>query len=258
MSLWWDDNWTQRAAISVDAVGSKAGALDLTITVPTVFDDFWDNVASDGADVRIIDPNGNTQLTYQLQTWTYASKAATIEVDNYTIPAEGTPIVWLYWNYGSASDGQGSFTASTPVSGYVELGKPTSDRLIVCTREVPGNTNPRAEISKTAAEQLYVWWDVTPLLTQACKQINGRNLWEGVDYLQFQVLSGGADQSAMYDETETRLVECDGRLFAKTLVKAGTTATDYALSLTVGTTTATGDAQIYNPRAIVRVVTVTE
>lgn len=57
---WYSSNWRYRASISVDNTAGAGGAIDITASIPTNWDEFWDNVLSTGNDVRVTDADGET------------------------------------------------------------------------------------------------------------------------------------------------------------------------------------------------------
>lgn len=233
---WLDSDWTRRAAISID---NHAGASqeDITLAIQSDFPEFWDNVQpAAGADIRVTAADGTTLLTYQLVGFNSTTKVCTVQVDNMPLPTAATCVAWLYWGYTNASSAAGSFTISgSEKTGTLEVSVPGSGTEVVipCRPEAPGATVPRAEIGKQTAEELHVWWDLSRVLVQRGKRHENSRLLEEIESVEFNVSTGGVTQTAMMDNDEDRLVHPH---FIRTTVKAGTTATNYLLKMTVITT----------------------
>ncbi len=252
-----DEAWARRRPIAIDNT-TGSSTIDAEFTIPEDWDDFWDHVQSDGDDIRLVDADGVTVLDYQIAaapTFDVSARDGKLEINDYAAPtSDGTVLVWLVWDNDSATSAAGSFSTNTPKTCSVELGCP-SPPLVVGDREREGDTAPRRRMSKAPAEELHVWWDLEGLLSERCELNNGTSRYEEIDYVQFQVLNAAAaDQSAMYDETETRFGrQGQSEALVRTTVKAGADGDDYTLSLTVGTTT----GRVLNPRALLQVRAVT-
>jgi hypothetical protein len=236
---WYDTNWEHRLLLTIDNVGGTAGAIDLTfdLSLLAAFDHFWDNIQADGDDIRMVDPDGYTLLTYDVESFNATTRTGTIEVDNYDAPAEGICAIYLYYGYSSAADATTTVTPSGALTIKHEPACPGFPLITAAPLE-PGSTNPPTEISKTSLETLHVWWDVTAILEVGCYEFNGTQGVENVDYLQFSLEQGGTTAStAFWDETANRFVETpEGRTYLKTIVKSSTDANNYTLAALMGTT----------------------
>jgi len=133
-----------------------------------------------------------------------------------------------------ASSAAGSFTiGGSPKTGTLEVTVPGSgsDYVIPCRPETPGATVPRAEVGKQVAEELHVWWDLGRALTKRGKRYNNSRLLEEIESAELVVNTGGGSAvTSMVDNDENRIVHPH---YIRTTVKAGTTATNYLLTLTV-------------------------
>jgi len=237
---WYDSAWSYRAPVAVDLTASPGTPQDVTITVPPDLDEFWDNVQADGDDVRITDRDGRTLETYQLQTWTFATKTAVIEVNAAAFTDGKMNALYLYWGNAVAADASSSFTAAGAQTGTIDQGAPAWPRVIALP-ETPGVSRPRQRISKNSADQLYVWIDFTELLQRRISASQGSLGYEGISHLlTISITTGGTPQAGMIDATETRFIEPRirgrRRAVAKVLVKAGADGTDYTVDVAVATT----------------------
>lgn len=203
---YYNKSWSHRWPVLIDNSTGGTSAIDLSIVVPSVFPDFWDNVDSAGDDIRVADADGVTLLTYQLTGFNYANKTVTVEVDNWTPPlANSMCQVWLYWGNAAAASAAGSFTATTPLTGYVHPGA-AAEPIVVAERPVPGATRPSAAVSKTTDEKLYAWLDVGDLLERLQTAYAGRLDYEEIESLTYEVLNAGTDETSEKDYNEMRLL----------------------------------------------------
>ena len=251
---WYSSSWAKRAPIAVDNTTGGSGANDVSITIPNNWDDFWDNVASNGFDAIIVGSDGRTLTTFQRQTWNYANKLATFEVDNYLLTASTMQLLWIYWSGDSSSDLSGSFTASSAKTGYVTTTGPGPVR-INSQHQRPGATLPAQPIAKGVGETLDLWWGSRQLLTMRRQPSAGSLVEEEIDRVKIQVLSGGSDQASMHTDSSTRFVETqDRQIYVRTRLTGGADDTDYTSELQITTT----DGQEIRPRCLLQVRDVSE
>ena len=246
---WFDSRWKHRAPIAVDNT-SGASTIDISCSVPAEWG-FWSTVKSDGTDIRLVDADGSTVLTYKVDDWNYANKIATLKIDNYDAPdAAAVVLIWVYWGNSAASSAAGSFTVSSAKTGKIE--PICQARPVIREGHLqPGRTKPMDQIAKAPDETLHVYFDVEGLLNRRCEKINGASRGEEMDYVKLRVLSGSSDQSSMYDEGKTRFIHPG---IIKCHITAGANSTDYIISLRIGTT----EGRVLNPRVLLRVKDVSE
>lgn len=248
---WFDANWSHRAAIVVDNLGG-AGTIDVTAVLPSDFPPLWDNLQTSGNDFRVTLADGITLASYDVDSFNYPNKQATIEVDNVTANSSDAMIVlWLYWGNPSAPSGTTPFVPSTPKTGHVIADCMPAGNLVTAGEQRPGDTKPKSRIQKTTTEELHCWWDLRGLLSRRNTSFEGSPLCEEIDYLQFAVQRAGSDEPTTYDENETRLL---GSGLVRTSIKGGQDGNDYTLILTVRTT----EGKTLNPRALMLVRDINE
>lgn len=245
-------SWKYRASISVYYSG-VTGTKDVTITVPVDWDFFWENVTATGNDIRVTSGNGYTLLTYQVLSFDQTTRTATIQIQAASLDGSTLNCFWLYWGHSSASSGATTFTASSPVTGYIELGKPQI--LIPVQREGFGDSRPRNTLSKQASETLWVWFDLAGLLHQRGSPFQDRALWEEIQYATVKVYNAGVDDTAMYEPTSMRIVQ--GR-YLKAEIKAGSSGDDRTVRLTIGTKNPLDVGQVLQASIWLKVRTVSE
>lgn len=245
---WATSDQLYRLPVSINNVGGAGGAIDWTLDLSTLGDEFWDLVAdtATGYDIVPYDADGSTLLTFDLTGYSYANRTGTIEVDAYTAPAEGMLCCWLYFGDAGAGDQTAVVAIAGAKTAYCEPGAPKG-RILKAGPERPGSTQPAQEVYKTTADQVFLWWDITGLLEQRTTSDEGSTRYEEPDYAQFGVEAAGSEEAAQFDETYTRFVVSDERLWVRTLTKAGTDATGYTARLRLGTSL----GQILDCRALV-------
>ena len=229
------DVWGYRRAISLDFTAiAGTGTADVTITLPASDDELWDNLRSAGQDIRVTGPDGYTLLTFDVDGLNTTTRVGTLEIDGLTCTSplhmhQG----FLYFGQPTVSTALTSFVPASAVSGYIETGAPTAARTMRATIQPSGATIPMVDIVKGSAEAFYLDIDFSGILERQRGPAWERTMYEEIDYiLLVNVLTGGANQTAMYDVTKNRI--CDhGRV--RVYVQAGTTATDYVLVVQVVT-----------------------
>lgn len=241
---WYDDDWDYRAVIMVDNASSPAATADVEFDLDATHGHFWDNVDSAGADVRVSDPNGTTQVDYQLSAWNYSARTATIQLDNVTLSSSvsGVYPFRLYYGNDAASDDQSSFTASSPVTGIVAQRDPrknAGERIIEAVTEPAGATAPSQTVVKTSFEALLIWVDVTRFLMRFEAPVEGHLRYDEIAYVTMDVETGGASQAAMYDEEEIEVYETEfgsdgGQVWLGFPVEQGSDGTDYTVLMQFG------------------------
>jgi len=232
---WYGTSFKYRASVSIDNTAGSGGSKDWTLTIPAGWDHFWDNTLSNGFDTVLVQEDGRTKLNFERQTWTHASQAGTLRVDSHQLDTAQMHHAWLYYGDPAASaDPATSVTITSALTADLELGLASRARpQVLCRPERPGRTAPTPQISKPSTATIHLWWDLGRVLQNRTTESNGKRFYEEIEYAQIEVYDGAIDQSALYDATKTRIV--DGR-WVRTLIKAGTSGTDYTPRLTIGTT----------------------
>ena len=228
------DVWGYRRAITIDNTAGTPGApVDVTITLPASDDELWDNLRSAGQDIRVTGPDGYTLLTFDVDSLNTTTRVGTLEIDGWTVSGTKSLQAFLYFGQPTVSTALTSFVPASAVSGYIETGAPTAARTMRATIQPSGATIPMVDVVKGSAEAFYIDIDFSGILERQRGPAWERTMYEEIDYiLLVNVLTGGANQTAMYDVTKNRI--CDhGRV--RVYVQAGTTATDYVLVVQVVT-----------------------
>ncbi len=252
---WFGSDWAYRVPVTIDNTGGSPGAEDVTITWPGAdFTKFWGKVDTDGDDIRVTDADGITELDFELRNYNSSTNTLLLLIDAYTYPAEGLCIVYVYWGTTGKANGSAAFTLTgTEKTGYVTLQHPRPERTIAARREAAGAEKPAQQVYKSPGETAWHWWDVTSVFVDRCDAFNLRRGLEGPDAIRFAVETAGSDESGLYDEDATRLIECADGIFIRTQTKAGTDGNDHTMVLTVQTIDKQGDGQTLEFRALIRI-----
>lgn len=244
----WKADRTVRFPVVIDKLTAGTSATDLTFDIPADLPEFWSVVESDKSNIRITDADGVTDLTWQASSWSYASTGgtATIEIDNWTPPAENCmAVIWLYTG-GTDTTNEGSFTAATPRTGYVwSCG--VDGTTVAGRTNTNGSATPDQTLYKSTDETIAAWVAVDGQLAKRRTAYNDRNDCEEIESITYSVTTGGADQASMYDETKVRVSQ-DNRV--RLWLKAGADGTDYTVEPVITTTS----GRVLNPRFLLSVV----
>lgn len=236
-----------RVPVRVDATGDT-GTVEVDFTVSTTFTHFFDHV--DIQNLRVADADGVTSLDWDTGNFSPTVKTAEIEVQNWTLNKDNAVnFFWIYYGGEAANREDGTFSPSTPITDAECVLQCPTGIVFDAARQGPGDTAPKLEVQKSAADVLDVWFDVTGLLQKRCRAFNGSLDYETVSWLDARVLSGGSDQSGLRDADKSYMVELGGRTYVSTRVKAGSSGTDYTISLLMGTSL----DRIYDLRALLKV-----
>ena len=183
-------------------------------------------------DIRFAKADGVVVLAHKRTTWTYADRAATLEVDAVPV-VSGMCMLWMYWGLSNAADGATTPTIASALTGTIHMGAPAPFRTLALP-ERPGATVPRANWAKLSGEAAWLWFDFEPRLHSAAGGANGSAAWEEIAAVTAVHVydAAGVDQTAMYDKTLTRLLEASVGVW----VLGGTTGTDYTVVVRITTT----------------------
>ncbi len=184
-----------RLALTVDNTAGSVAAIDFSANLGSLIPDvdaFWENVQSDGYDVRLVDPDGRTLLAFDRSSWSKANRTGVFRVDGYQAPAVAQLLVWLVWGHpdGTATDVSSTVTITASKTVYAFLADPTqadpAARVESIQRTRARATVPTGELRKESTESLYVFHKA-PLLRRSA-------LTTWADSQEFD-----APQSALHD-----------------------------------------------------------
>lgn len=232
---WYHSSWAHRIDITIDNSSTPSATPDVEIVVPPDLDIFWNNIQSDGDDIRITQADGETLTSYDLSGFSYANKTVTLQVDACTAAATaGCYKLCLYWGYASATDASSAVVIASAKTGYIAQGLPVDPRFRFRPIK-PGATNPDDFFLKGTNEQTDIWWNVTDLLRRRAWSQQSRDRYEEAFSIVAGVNQGGASQASMFEQGSSRFLWIKGEQWVSMRVKAGTTANEYTAQARLST-----------------------
>jgi len=102
---WWDADWNYRRPITIHSDNALTDYQILVQLNGTNFD--FSKAKSDGSDVRFVDEDDATKLSYWIEEWNSTSQTAKIWVKVPSIPAGNKTIYLYYGNSGTISESNG-------------------------------------------------------------------------------------------------------------------------------------------------------
>ena len=159
----------------------------------------------------------------------------------------------------AASDAAVATTIASAETGEIELAIPPASHSVRVGIEQLGDDRPRRRLQKGASEQLFMGFNVRPMLRRRSLASASHKVYEEIFYALVTVETGGSPQASMIDGAKQRFIEVGGALWIVAFVKAGTTATDYTIILEINTYIPTETThRILEPRVFLRVKDVAE
>ena len=126
---WYNSSFKQRKPIAVDASATGDGSeenKDIEIVIPYDWDLFWDNIRSDMFDV-VVTNNAGDVLSFKRKTGAdYSTRSLTLQVDQVNTKTQAVNRIFVYYqNPNQTTDLSTDVTISTPLSGYIDLSRPS-------------------------------------------------------------------------------------------------------------------------------------
>jgi len=271
--------WQYRLDVTLDASSLSSvtpdsdGTNDAQVVLPATLDHLWLMLDASGNELLVTQADGVTPLGYKLTDAAFTG-AASVSTRDVGIQIQAAPIRYggdrgdgsgdgrlqrfcVYYSLPSYTPTHASFTATSPLTGVVELAEPPkTQRTVVITAERPGQTLTRAVVAKSSQETVFVWLDVTSMLQVRSKPYARRVLLDEVlevfndtEATGLRERTAGSDTTAMVDVSSCAFVYANKRAWIKVSVTAGTDGTDYAVIVPFRTT----EGQTLNARFRVRV-----
>lgn len=243
---WRASNDLYRVPVTVDHTATGAGAFDATVTIPADMAHFWSTVQSTGNDIRVTRADGYTPVTkFDLDTFSTTNKTGTLEIQD-TATAQSSLLYWMYWGDSSLTSGTSSFVPSSAKTGYMDQGVPAPGCVVIARpQERPGETAPINEIAKDPDSTIYVWFVFGPLLQRRANPAQGAYELETLTYCTPSAAAGLTVTTASTRFEDGR----PGRIAVRVKVSGGTTANDYIITATAGTS----EGRVLTMRAKVKV-----
>lgn len=124
---WWNTNWLNRRKISFDNSASTGNLDNFPVLVALTSSDIdFGEIEPLGADIRFIDDDDATELSYEIASWDDGALTATIWVKVPQIDAlSTTDHIWLYYNNVGASSGSSDAAWESRYKGVWHLDEDT-------------------------------------------------------------------------------------------------------------------------------------
>lgn len=243
---WYDSNYKRRMPIAIDGSAHTGSTAQVSFNVPSDWDDFWDNIRTDGKDIVVTDKLGNKALFEK--GYVYSTRSLSINVHGFSTPDENsTHLMWLYWDYSEETvDHEVTVTIVSALNGYIYLGAPYGRIVSGLDSTNFLTTVPTSIFSKDPDEEIDIWYPYSQLLSQRSLPYNEKVDYKAIRSSKVEVLdSSGVNQTSLFDSTDTRYING----WVRIRIKAGTTDTDYVVRLIIQTS----DDEVYIQPALLQV-----
>ena len=235
---WYDKSFKRRQPLMIDSALTGSGPIQIQLQVPTTWDDFWENIRSDGFDMVLTDQSGSF-LPFERVSFNYANRTVTLRANYGTVKAANVMhVIFVYWdNPDQTSDLSSSVGASSPLLAHAYLGAPF--KFIVTPDGARGlTTTPTTIVQKDPDEKIDVWFPISQLLAPRTTPHNERLDFKSIEYVNAEVLdNSGVNQAGMYALRETRIING----WIKLRIQSGVDANDYVIRALIHTT----DLELY-------------
>ena len=233
---WYNANWKSRYPITIDVLGGSesSGQEDVQFSIPSDWDDFWDNIRADGFDIIVADGTGNLE-TFQITAASFSktNRVCQISLNNVTFGNRNAiNVLFLYYNNPDQASSLGStFSPSSPKTAKIFLVAP-SNRIVGDPIPRNGATTPPATFQKTTNDEVYIWFRIKSLLAQRIQPYNGKLDFETIQYIQVYSnnAAGSSDTSRLREELTAVIPGWIGVCVAE-----GTNNEDYTVNAIVQT-----------------------
>jgi len=166
--------WPYREAITLtNSTGSTLTDYIVAIELDRGHDDFWSHVQDDGDDIRFIDSDNTTELTYNLCNFAYSDSKEAFILVKVTIPA-GSKTIYMYYGEGTTST-----TSDSTIGGTLD----STEQLVGHWKFDEGEGTTTADSSDTGVTATLVntpGW-VTGIFGGALS-FNGSNTYVNIPY----------------------------------------------------------------------------
>ena len=239
---WYSESYKRRYPLTINVLGSvpaSTGTHDVQVIFPSDWDEFWENIRSDGLDIILVDTLGTLQ-TFQRTVFNFSNRQLTLSGQSVTFAnTNSVALLYVYFNNPDQTiDLETPFSPSTPKTGKIYLNAP-ANRIVTQPSQRTGTTTPNFVFQKTSIDEVYIWFRVASLLGSRIAPYNDKLDFESVDFIQVQSLdSSGSNDTNRYNESLTAFIPG----YIGINVKAGSNNVDYTVVCNVNTV-ATG---LYN------------
>ena len=198
---WYGEEWRNRHPVCSRRANNNVDRF--TLTIPTNWDQFWDNVSdtSTGFDIIVTEQDGETLVTdFDYVGFVHSTKTLTLRWNPAVVAGTNKhDVFWIYWNHsGTASDQTGTvinvtFTEEALISMQDPIAALYS---LKAGAERPGSTTPSDAIAVTPGGDHFAWVRVgTGNLATRQRQSAGSDRLYEIKSFDFTVEQSGANVS---------------------------------------------------------------
>ncbi len=226
------DTFSFRSAIAVDGTGAGAGSINVQVTIPTDHALFWDNVQSDGDDVRFTQSDGITSLVYERTTWDYANKSAVFKITAFNLASAGDMgNLWMYFGNATVASVSSAYGGGALQTGRIIVSGIVPNDLIAEPGFSINDTSARYDVQKTPGETVFVW--VRATLSTRDVLFNGYYYAEEIQYADV----AADDANVTVAMSELRLfTDRTGFAWLRVQISGGADLDTDTVRVTIGTT----------------------
>ncbi|MCL5775376.1 MAG: DUF2341 domain-containing protein, partial [Patescibacteria group bacterium] len=149
--VWWNTSWLNRRKIAFSNASSTANLLNFPVLVSLTANNIdYAKTKASGADIRFVDADGVTPLSYEIEKWD-ASATSSLWVKVPQIDATSTTdFIWMYYNNSSATNNSTTTGVwDDSFKGVWHLKETTGTTIYDSTQYV--NTGTKVSASEPAA-----------------------------------------------------------------------------------------------------------
>ena len=235
---WYSNDYKRRMPIVVDGSAYTSANAQVIFNVPDDWDDFWNNIRSDGNDIVVTDRTGDFKVGFE-KTFNYSDRTLSIKVNIITTSEESSMhLMYLYWDFpDETTDHETPVTIVSALTGYIYLGSPFGF-IVNLNNRSSLSTVPSTIVQKDPDEKIDIWFPYSQLMATRSLPFNERLDFKGIQSFTIEVLdSAGANQTSLFALEESRVING----WIRTRIQSGTVDTDYVVRLIIKST----DSEIF-------------
>lgn len=244
-------NWKYRHPIKIDEKSDSTK--DILITIPSEWDEFWDNVDSDGNSVRFVTDLGGLFLgqyynivggaakanaKHKIVSWDYAGRSAIYRIEKYaSSPFSGSSdyIIWIYWDNEDLGDDSDTFSNSgSAIDAKIYYGDIGSD--VFSIEHDSSSGAPSRQIQKNSGESILIWVRASDFSERGAQQFFGDSEYAMPISLDTSTTLSGVSSSVFdgcfYDLGEVALI--GDTMYYGLLLDGGVSGNNYLIEAVLG------------------------
>ncbi len=172
-ATWWDTNWSYRKTITFNNSAQNENLTNFPVLVKLTSSNFdFSKAQSSGTDIRFVDGDDSTPLSYEIEKWDRTNQQAWVWVKVPQIDASSsTDYVYMYYGNSTVGDGQNSAGVWSNGYGLVQHLKEVSGTTVA---DSTANNNTGTKVTSSASALT-----VGGLKSTTAGQIDGAQNFDG-------------------------------------------------------------------------------